>query len=64
MVDKKTNEELQREIDDHVLVDNIIKTGHTLWAEHRVQEIVYGAVRIILIAVFAALVGLVVYATK
>lgn len=64
MAEKKTNEELQREIDDHVLVDNIIKTGHTLWAEHRVQEIVYGAVKIILVAVLMALVGLVLYATK
>lgn len=64
MTPRKTNAELQREVDDNKLADSIIETGNKLWAEHRVQDIVYGAVKIILVLVLSALVGLVIYAAK
>lgn len=64
MTSRKTITELQRENDNNKLTDSIIEKGHKLWAEHRVEDIVYGAVKIILILVLTALVGLVVYAAK
>lgn len=60
MSPRKTNAELQREVDQA----EFIKAATPLFAEHRVQDIVYGAVKVILTALLMALIGLVWYASK
>lgn len=60
MAARKSREE---EHEENVM-NATLEAAKPLFAEKRVETIVYGAVKVILLAVLAALLGLVIYAAK
>jgi hypothetical protein len=57
---RKTNAELEKENSEYAFLEK----GRTLFADKKVELIVYGVIKIVAVAFLMALVGLVIYAKK
>lgn len=54
----KTRGQLERELSDREFKDRIIEEGHRIWAKKIVEQIVFGAVTVILLGFLGYLVAL------